>query len=138
MNLEHSPVFFEWLATPYKDRGRDLRGWDCWGLVYFISRTYFRRMVPSYLDAYESAEQGKSVASAIWTHSPAWLRLPDDEAPLTGDVVVFNLGGSPIHCGMVAKPSHMLHCLEGRDTCLERYDTAGWRDRVEGTYRWMS
>jgi cell wall-associated NlpC family hydrolase len=123
--------------VPYRDKGRSPSGWDCWGLIYYLSRNYFGHNVPSYLDCYESAQAEDSVTRAIRINSKDWRNV-DAEQEVPGDVVILKLAGHPIHAGLVVEPGWMLHCMEGRGTVRECYLSNAWRNRIEGIFRWKS
>ena len=137
MNPELSRVCSKYIDVPYADRGRGPAGWDCWGLIYYLSRNYFGNHVPSYLDCYESARTQDSVSRAIVINAKAWQKIEiGEEEP--GDVVVLTLAGYPIHAGLILESGYMLHCMEGRGTVRESYLVNAWRHRIEGLYRWIS
>jgi cell wall-associated NlpC family hydrolase len=55
--------------------------------------------------------------------------------PKEGDVIEINIGGHPIHCGIVVSPNSMLHILGGYTARIERYDSTRWSSRINGIYR---
>lgn len=79
-----------YLGTPYRDRGRgdelgpDAPGLDCWGLVVAFYRREFGLELPSYAEAYASAEEAREVAAAINGGLSSWVRVA---TPEPGDVV---------------------------------------------------
>jgi probable lipoprotein NlpC len=138
MNLAPSPGFTKYgkyIGVPYADRGRDMTGWDCFGLYCYVLAEVMGKQVRSYDHTYQTADSREQVASAIRMHAGEWQRVAlGDERE--GDGVVFLLGGQPLHCGYVLAPGTMLHCLKGRETCIERYDSFAWNRRIEGIYKW--
>jgi cell wall-associated NlpC family hydrolase len=142
MNLALSPACFKavteggYIGIPWVDMGRTFDGWDCYGLVYCVSRHDLGLIVPSYVLGYTSSMHDESVCEALRFYSQEWANVTGEQREV-GDVLVFNLGGIPVHCGLVVEPGLMLHCLKGRETVLEQYSTAAWRSRIEGVYRWM-
>jgi len=136
MILEVFKDFSKYLKVPYLDKGRDLRGWDCYGLYRFVLGQRLGIMLPSYDDAYSSANDAAAAAAAARRIVPAgWVLLGPDDTPREGDGVVFRIGGEPWHCGYVIEPGIMLHARKGCGTVLESYTGILWNKRLEGTYR---
>src|SRR5262245_1982154 len=127
--------FAPYIGVPYKSGGRDPHGWEWWGVVFYLSRAYFGRQVPDY-QGYEDAERREEATPIVQRESLLdWLQISTGYED-AGDVVVFHMLGTPLHCGIVLETPLMLHCLAGRGTTLESYDAPGWRKRIEGFYRW--
>jgi len=121
------------IGVPYVSGGRDPGGWDCWGVVHYVSRHVFDRELPSYAD-YNDASERDEVGPIFQREALVdWLPVSEEQP---GDVVVFRILGLPTHCGLVIDPPLMLHCLKGRATVLESYRALLWRNRIEGFYRW--
>ncbi len=123
--------FSRYLRVPYLNRGRDLAGWDCYGLCRFVLAERFGVLVPSYVETYQDAEQDAAMALAQ-RHADGWQPV---QQPQEGDIVVFNVSGVPTHCGYVMQAGIMLHALRGVGTAIEAYTATTWRKRVEGIYR---
>jgi cell wall-associated NlpC family hydrolase len=132
MNPGLSPVVSKYVGVPYVEHGRTPAGWDCYGLVYYVSRKHFHYNVPSYLLSYASADTAQD---AFAEHVGEWRSIPMDESQ-PGDVVILYVAGLPIHCGLLVGDGLMLHCMRGRQTCLERVDSLQWNRRIEGAHRW--
>lgn len=130
-----SKGFSKYLAVPFRSKGRDMLGWDCYGLYRFVLAERHGILVPSYAEDYTNATDASVVAAfAVRVH---WLAVPPGEVR-EGDAVVFCIGGVPWHCGYVIEPGIMLHAQEGCETAIESYTSALWRKRVEGIYRCKS
>lgn len=131
-----SQEFSKYLSVPYADKGRDITGWDCYGLYRYVLHERTGVLVPSYSEAYyteASPLRDRSVGDAIQAATARqWVPATGD----TGDAIVLRVAGYPIHCGFVIEPGLMLHCLRRRGTTIERYDTTVWKQRVEGFYKW--
>lgn len=128
----------ELVGIPYVDRGRAISGADCWGIVQLYHWHILGIRLPSYLAAYQSADDLASSALAVVVSRQAWHAVHKG-AVEPGDVVVLRLGGFPCHCGaMLGGSSQFLHTLRGRNSAIEDLNAVTWRDRIEGVYRWAS
>jgi cell wall-associated NlpC family hydrolase len=134
MNPARFQAYSRYIGVPYLDKGRDMRGWDCFGLYRYVVREQTGLLVPDYGPSYASADDRADVAAAM-AQRGEW-RAVVAGAEREGDGVVFLLAGAPIHCGYVLERGTMLHALKGRETCIERYDSAAWNRRIEGFYKW--
>ena len=141
MSQELFLAFSKYIGVPYVSKGRSpCPGWDCYGLYWWVQREATGRILPDYLGSYvHDGTPGRdtSVAMALRGHTARWQGVPMAEV-VPGDAVVFNLAGVPLHVGLVIGGGKMLHCLQGRETVVEQYVTAGWSKRIEGFYRWNS
>lgn len=135
MSHAHSQAFSKYVGVPYIDHGRGPEGWDCYGLVYYLNNFVMRRPVPSYFDSYPSALDDDHVVSAIAYHCREWTEVPREQIA-TGDTLVFNITGLPVHCGLVFDAGRMIHCLKGHETVIESFDSYAWNKRIAGVYRW--
>lgn len=124
-----------YIGIPYKNRGRDRDGLDCWGMAQLWYKEQLGIEIPDYLFAYTSAEDHTSVAEAINIHKKMWEKV---EEPEYGDVLVFNIKRMPIHVGIKLKGDDFLHSFQGTNSCLERLSSLSWSRRLFEVYRWVS
>jgi probable lipoprotein NlpC len=138
MRQPHDKVWPAWLAKyvglPFRDKGRDAGGVDCWGLIYLIYRDEFRIEVPRYTERYASALERAEVSRLIQGESLGWRPVPLWEAAL-GDVLVLRVAGQPWHCALGIEWPWFLHSFKGTDSCIEAATHGLWAHRIEGTYR---
>lgn len=120
---------------PYRSKGRDLTGWDCYGLCRFVMAERLGLLVPSYADEYISETD---VAPALANRAGGPWRPVAAGDEHEGDVVVLLIGGVPSHCGYVIELGTMLHARKGCGTVVESYLSTVWRKRLEGIYRCKS
>lgn len=124
-----------YIGLPFKEHGRDRQGVDCWGLVRLVLGEEFGIRLPSYADGYASTEDAEDIGRLVRGEMAPWRDVSHaEEQP--GDVVLMRLMNQPMHVGLVVGAGWMLHIEEGIDACLERYDSAKWRRRVLGIYRY--
>jgi murein DD-endopeptidase len=124
------------VGTPYVDKGSSLEGVDCWGLIWLGLELCFSRSVPRY-DQYESAKSAtaRRLIQAGWAD---WEKIElGNELP--GDVLAFRgERKEPTHCGLVIGDGRFLHCMAGRNACIERYDRGVWKALLVRIGRWNS
>lgn len=122
------------IGIPYKSKGGDWLGVDCYGLCRLFMFVELGKEIPTYADDYKSAEDKVSVSDAILKHVKSWVPVEGQKQP--GDIVIFNIGNKPLHCGVLLNSNDFLHCLEGTRSCVERLNSITWGDRLAGVYRW--
>lgn len=123
----------KYLTIPFKDRGRDWNGVDCWGLVHLFYKEEFGINLPPYLDVNEKWNQVGQIAAVMGVEKNKWKRV---ETPTLGDLVLFNITGMPVHVGIVLDKQLMLHALDKVGVSIEPYRTLKWGTRIEGFYRY--
>lgn len=124
------------LGVPFKTRGRDRSGLDCWGLVVLHHREVLNITLPGYTELYDRADAlGFRQLKTIFDREvPLCDNIPlGKEEP--GDIAVLRMDGRPIHVGLVIGKRKMLHIEEGIYACAEPYTGIQWRGRLEGFYR---
>jgi cell wall-associated NlpC family hydrolase len=123
--------FDEFVGIPFVDRGRDLKGCDCWGLLTLV---YAKIGVdlPSHRDDYQTVADRDEVARILGNGKSQW-RLVHDERPT--DAVLLKLAGRPFHVGVVVRPGLMLHALPGTGAAIEDYRSHNYSRRIMGFYR---
>jgi predicted phage tail protein len=122
----------EYVGIPYKAKGRDKTGLDCWGLVRLVYKEQYDTLLPSFAEVYEQKEHNKQ-AELIAMHKEGWEKTSH---PATGDVVLFRINGSESHVGVVTNPSYFLHVREGQDAVIEKLDSVIWKHRIVGFYKY--
>lgn len=124
-----------YVGLPYKSRGRDRDGLDCWGLFYLAGREALDLPLPDYEGpAWDDAVSSAGIVKAAATFAKRFQRLKPGEEQI-GDGVLFFIGGLPIHIGMVIGRRRFLHIERNMTSTVARYDALEWRFRVEGFYR---
>jgi len=120
--------------VPYKSKGRDMSGCDCWGLLRLVYRDVLGIELPSYVEEYERADDRAGAAQAISLHIHEWDVVSPSRAK-EGDAVAMTIGGHVCHVGVVTVPGRMLHITRGINASHESYKSICWAKRVEGIYR---
>lgn len=126
--------FGRYVGIEYRDPDdAETNGLHCWELVELVMREEFKVDPPkvSFSDNYKKA------MPVFMSELEHWQRIrTGDEQP--GDMVLFSIGGIHCHCGIIIDTAHMLHCLKGRNTTIERYRSPEWAKRLVGFYRWQN
>lgn len=120
------------IGVPWVDRGRDVSGWDCWGLVVCFYKEVFGIDIMSYDGVSSSSENYVTAIRVAKRETVKWLPInPGQEQ--SGDTVMWR----QLHCGIVINPGEMLHCLAGSETVVEKYrNNLNWqKERLIGFYR---
>ena len=69
----------EALAVPFKDKGRDYKAWDCYGLLYCFFKDVRGIELPSYVDDYKDAgnseESRKELSELIAGNKGRWEQV---------------------------------------------------------------
>jgi len=127
----------KYVGLPFAEHGRDESGVDCYGLVRLVWRNECGLELPSYVTEYDSTMDRESIAQALASFGherDEWIRIPlGQEQPFDG--VLLRMLGFPMHVGVVVTPGVMLHCEQGLDAALDRYNTMRWRNRLVGCWR---
>jgi cell wall-associated NlpC family hydrolase len=116
------------LNVPFVDMGRGFDGWDCWGLVVSFYKDMLGIDLPTGEEySYHKEEEAKG---ALLEGASLWSRINPGEEQM-GDVILLR----PCHAGVVVERGKMLHCTEGINTTIGRYNDAIWCSRIIGIYR---
>lgn len=127
-------ILTEMIQVPFREKGRDLSGFDCWGAVRYGLQRLYGIDVPSYTEDYVSSREGKEIAGLIERVAANWFAVPLNEAR-AGDVLVLKIQNRPWHCGLVIAPPKFLHTIEEAGTVMERWDGPMWARRIVAVYR---
>jgi cell wall-associated NlpC family hydrolase len=124
----------QYVGVPWKEKGRDPEGWDCWGLVRWIQLKHYGHSLPQFRGEYTDATDGLEIASLIDVSRPI-LNVQRVSDPQDGDLVLMAFLGQLCHIGIYAGDCRVLHVLPRIDTVLDRTDGIRNARRVEGYYR---
>lgn len=116
----------KYIGIPFVEFGRDMNGWDCYGLIHFIFSKEYGVEIDSLENAQrEKIDYRKEVESGDWEQ----VENPEEKCVIVLSVLKF------IHVGLMVSNYEMLHCIEPTGTTLERIDGILWRRRIQGFYR---
>jgi len=123
----------EYSSIPFREKGRDINGVDCWGIVYLIYRDRLGVELPVYTDQYKNTEDEKELSALINNEKLSWVEV---EEPEMFDVLVLRLKGRPMHVGLYIGNGRFIHCMENVGTTVEKMNSMAWKDRLLGIYRY--
>lgn len=155
--LHEPPAWADgYVGLPWRNKGRERAGLDCWGLYRLAKHERFGVLHPVYKDVVwtprdsrqEQAEANRGLAafmngerlkgwSTVWEAADALADEPlGGGRAAAGDLVWIRALGATVHIGMVVAPGWMLHIEEGIDSVCVPYDGSDFAARVTGFYRW--
>jgi cell wall-associated NlpC family hydrolase len=123
----------QYVGLPFRDKGRDRTGLDCWGLTVLVLREQFGVEMPSYADDYVSSVERDEIAALLSDGVVAngWQAVAE---PRAGDGIMIRVRNVPWHVGVVLDSQHFLHVLDdGGLSRIERMQA--WTPRILGIYR---
>ncbi len=129
-----SHVIAQMIGVPFKEKGRDLSGFDCWGACRHGLQHAFGIAVPSYTESYTTTREGEEIAALISQASMGWDEVPIMEAQ-PGDVLILRIKGYPWHCGLLVEPPYFVHADRATGTVMERWDCIRWSQRIVSVHR---
>jgi len=122
----------KYIGIPYRLPEESGDGIHCWELVAMIMKEVFN-VEPPQVDYAGTASDASPV---FFKELEAWKKVEFDERK-EGDMLLFNIMGQPIHCGILISDQHMLHTMFGRESCVEDILSTTWKRRLVGVYRWQ-
>lgn len=124
--------FEKYVGIPYSEKGRDVTGLDCYGLVRLIYKNEYKIDLPSFSAEY-NADDNNRIQDLIAQYKEGWEPV---ETPSTGDVVIFRIMGVESHIGLVISPTQFIHVRENQDSAIESLNAYKWSKRVVGFFKY--
>jgi cell wall-associated NlpC family hydrolase len=124
------------LRVKFEEKGRTYSGWDCFGLLFLAYRDVLGVELPSFVDDYVDAGDTQAsrrvIHDIILSQKHNWDPV---EKPQALDAVLFRLGDTEIHLGLMVDKNRFIHCEKKVNTVVERIGSVKWKKRIEGIYR---
>lgn len=134
-----------YIGIPWKERGRDAAGLDCWGLVRLVMQEQLGiSLSPWSTIGPDDAERIETILADQST-TETWVAIPVG-AERTADVALMSrpyrrndgrMAFADAHVGLVVAPGFLLHVDQGTKTSrIEKYNgtSAMWR-KIVGFWR---
>jgi len=113
----------DYIGIPYKARGRDREGLDCWGFVCL----YHREQLGIELPTYEYGKGANEIAQTVAERLCEWAEDPE------GTLILLRQFKVASHVGVV-EGKHFYHCEEGTGVVRVPLDDPRWKSRIIGRY----
>lgn len=123
------------IGSPYKHGGKTLKGFDCWGLVwYFFNELGIQTPMPTDYETRTTNNGKNEAAKTLLSNS-----LKPIENPQQPCVVFFKRGHLTIHTGVwIPELKKVLHCVDKMGVVLEHLQTAEMTRGIKGRfYQWV-
>ncbi len=125
-------IVTKYLGVPYKNRGRDTTGLDCWGLVICIYKDIFGIDLPD-LENYEVDWSYKGKNYIMDRYTEDWVRV---DMPQEMDIILIKNGkGICNHAGVMLGNKDFIQCSKGAGVTLCKITDKIWQNRIEGFFR---
>lgn len=125
----------DFLGLPWREKGRDRNGVDCWGLCRLAFAEARGILLPSYHETYSTTVESALIEQTIGAEMPNLVqRVPEAQAE-AWDFVLLREGARATHVGLVAAPGLMLHIERDSTARVQRWADNEFRLRLVGFYR---
>jgi cell wall-associated NlpC family hydrolase len=122
--------FSKYLGIPYKERGRNFRGLDCWGLVRLFLLSEYGIEVDDY--SQYSARDMEEVKRIAEKEKKKWIKV---DSPKPGDVVEIQILKRDFHVGIIPFPGYILHICNERFSEMNKLTHPLIKRSIRGIWR---
>lgn len=126
----------QYVGIPWVHRGRELdinTGLDCYGLVRLFYKQEYDIILPKW-DVIISSDNPQVTDNLVKSngveHDHPFI---ETTKPNTGDVVLMNILGFPVHVGIFVNNKYLLHSRQ-QSSLSEIVSFDKWSKRVDGYY----
>ena len=130
--LDNMTDINKYIGIPFKKKGFDFDGVDCYGLVWLFYREEFGMEMPSF-GAYDINEDPKEVARQMNINIPLLIGDQTD-TPVFGDAVLFRFRNIPNHMGIYVGNGRVLHVMKGTFSTCESINSCRLKGKLDGYY----
>jgi Putative phage tail protein/NlpC/P60 family len=123
----------KYIGIPYKQKGRDFNGIDCWGLLRLVYSEEFNINLPSFATEY-TQEDIVRIQDLIAQYKEGWQQL---DSPEEGCAVLFRILGTESHIGIATSSTHFLHAREKHSVVVESFESTAWKNKIVGYFKYV-
>ena len=134
--------FEKYIGIPFKHRGRDFNGIDCFGLLCLIFKEERNIIIPDFLDViYERnwyKEGQNHILNNIGTVDGTFWDVIKKKPYKMYDGLLFFLTSKNIanHIGIYINDNKFIHVAERFETTIDRLDDPFWQSKLYGVMRY--
>jgi len=125
----------KYLAIPWKEKGRDYKGCDCWGLVRLFLKDDCGLDLASLDGDYTHCRNIGEIRRLVQERKKDWTLIEPPEAD-RGDVVELSLSPRDYHVGIMISPRMVLHIEEGDWPTIQSISGKRIKGRLRGIWRY--
>lgn len=123
--------YSRYMAIPYKVRGRDFNGCDCWGLVRLFLLNEFGIEIGNHSEyCYKDTEEIKRV---VEEEKKKWDRV---DVSRLGDVAEIQILKRDFHVGVLCHPGYILHICNERFSEMNKIDSPLLKRGIKAYWRY--
>ena len=129
--------FNKYVGLPFKECGRGMDGFDCWGLVEHVYKDLEAVDIGSYAETYSDLNELTCLGllRLIREEKRNWVQVHEEDAhPI--DVIDLSILNCTPHVGVFVSPGKMLHIRERCTSEVTSYNSRAWAHRLQGFYRY--
>jgi cell wall-associated NlpC family hydrolase len=131
--------FSRYLTIPFKSRGRDFDGCDCWGLCRLFLKEELGIEADSFaeygIENYEAVREFAETEKRNWLEVAIAFNVPVQDLVEVGDIVELKSGKEQWHIGIVAALGYILHIEKGSFPRLVCMNDPMIRHRISHVWR---
>ncbi len=127
-------IYTDLIGIPFKNRGRDLNGFDCYGLVIEIYKRYGINL-PEYTADYDDVENVSCMMHREALKTETWEKV-SPPYPVPSIVAIRFAAAAPVinHVGVYIGNGRFIHIREKTGVCIEKINSPAWRNVIAGFY----
>ena len=127
--------FFKYLGVPYKHKGRDFSGLDCWGLPIIVYKDFLGVDLLD-LDNYSQDWSKEGANYFLDNYSKQFEQIFDPNSIKTLDILLFKDSKKQHvnHAGIALDIKSFIHCPY-QGVVISRINDKFWGERLEGVFR---